>query len=85
MTAVASYGLKLAESVRFPPSIVPRAKLIYRDLKASEELENTVRTIFHSDAPPFFTLTIFSIADYSTQRSTQMFGTGKEFGLITNQ
>lgn len=48
MTAVESYGLKLAESVRFPPSIVPKAKLIYRDLKAREELENTVRHRFVS-------------------------------------
>lgn len=42
MAAVDSYGLRLAESVRFPPSIVPKAKLIYRDLKEREERENVV-------------------------------------------
>lgn len=45
VTAAESYGLKLAESVRFPPSIVPKAKLIYRDLKTREERENIVRCI----------------------------------------
>lgn len=85
VTAVESYGLKLAESVRFPPSIVPKAKLIYRDLKAREELEDTVRNSevqsLHQSPCSHYHL----ISGHSTERPTQMFGSGWKFGCVANQ
>lgn len=85
VTAVESYGLKLAESVRFPPSIVPKAKLIYRDLKAREELENTVTNSeaqpLHQSPCSYYHL----ISDHSKERPTKMFGSGGELGRVAHQ
>lgn len=44
-TTVESYGLKLADTIRFPRPIVPRAKKIYQELKISEEFSENVHFI----------------------------------------